>query len=426
MFFTPFVDLSQRDKKRKPFSDYYSEDYGCYYECYINGREIRFDHRRKRGFGISLKPGKYDIKIIVYIKHAVGNAYASDMNFSRTSFSYERHIMSSPFWIERKVEKTWNIEVGEYTTRYLGFNGYLNGSFIAGYNQDYYHRKYDDYRELIYRLDYVRENLSFFESTKEEIEKNFDFYMGVLKFDYDNIDLNAKNHILLEMGEYPFSRTTTTTSSPKPTTSTTQTYIKPKTTVTNNLNSTLFSKIKEISSSNSQYISIFGGNYYGNIKGKNGQGVGIKWTSDKINIGFYEDGWQKGYGIEVKTADYSAKICEFDYDTIKKELLSIRNFGFVHTYSTIFDEKTLRFSNGLYTGRIFNNLPNNFGTMLYNDISYYVGEWLNGAPCGIGIYVSSNNIQIGQYSGGKLNGYGIKIYPNDKIEYGKFVNGVKS
>jgi hypothetical protein len=142
-------------------------------------------------------------------------------------------------------------------------------------------------------------------------------------------------------------------------------------------------------------------------------------------IGFFEDGWQQGYGIEINTSDYKARICEFNFNTVKKEYLSNVKFGFVHNYAGVFDNRTLRYQNGIYTGKVFNNQPNNFGTMLYNDGSYYIGEWLNGAPSGIGIYVSLTHIQMGEYSGGKLNGYGIKIYSNDKLEYGKFTNGIK-
>ena len=429
LFFAPFVDLSQRDMKRKPFHRYYSDDYGCYYECYINGREIRFSDDMKRGFGISLKPGNYTLKIIVHINHAVGNAYARDMNFSSTSFSYERHKMSDPYWTKRKLEKTWNIEIGEYTKKYLGFNGYLNGSFLAGYNQDYYHQKYDDYEELIYRLDYIREGFDFFESTKEEIERVFDFYLGVLEFDYNTVSASAYNELLLEMGEYPRSSTTSSSYS-APKTTTTTSYSTPKTTTsytsqTSSTSSTLFSRVSKFGNSNSKFISFTNGHYYGNTLGGKNHGFGIKWTSDKVLLGMFVDGWQIGYGIEIDTNTYKCRICEFVLNNIVKVLYTSDSTVFPPFYSEIFSESTLSFINGSYSGRVYKGKPNNFGTMLYGDKSYYIGDWSDGVPTGFGIYVCDTNISIGQFSSGRLNGYGLIMYPNDKIDCGRFRNGSK-
>ena len=427
-YFTPFVDLSQKDRKRKPFSHYYSDDYGCYYECYINGKEIRFTDNMKRGFGISLKPGKYTIKVIVHINHAVGNVYESDMNFRRTSFSDERWIMYSPYWTKRKFEKIWNIEIGENTSpMYFGFEGYLNGSFVGGYNKDYYHRKYNDYEELIFTLDYLREDFWFFESTKEEIERIFDYYVGVVEFDYSSIDISAYNELLLELGEYPGGKSSSATT--KTTTSTiTKVATTPKQTISTPKSNevTKFEKIKTISSHNAKYINVFSGSYYGNVVGNNPHGLGICWKKDKAMIGFFENGWPTDYGIEIDTNTFHGKIYDFQNGAIQKTLMTIDDMVFPPYYSSVFDEEVKQFTNGIYSGKVFENKANNFGSMLYKNGSYYVGEWLNGAPCGFGIYVCDKNITIGQYSKGVSNGYSITIYSNGNIEYGKYVSGVLS
>ena len=429
-YFAPFIDLSQIDQKRKPFSDYYSDDYQCYYTCYINGREIIFDERKKRAFVLSLKPGNYKIKLTVYIKHALGKAFEKDKNFKASMFSpVLRHKMSSPYWTERKIEKTYDIRMSEYNTVCIGFNGYLNGEFIGHYNEDYYHVKYNEYEEVIYTLVRTREDFGFFESKVDEIERIFNFEFAGKKFDYDDIKLNAKNHILLEMGEYPFNKKTV---EPKIVSSTTQT-VKPASTTTKVTPIPAVSKIPEVTQTNTikeNEVCIRKESdriiYYGGINNYMKFGFGMEYDpkNNTLFIGDFDGGYRSGYGILVNLNDQSTIIGSFIGTRVKENKLSVPSIGYSMFFENNNSLKHLNLANGVYYGQVNSkNEPEGFGKLLYKDGTYYIGEWVFGKQNGLGVYRKKIGYQIGMFMMGELNGYGIEALPSGRTIQGIFSNG---
>ena len=81
--------------------------------------------------------------------------------------------------------------------------------------------------------------------------------------------------------------------------------------------------------------------------------------------------------------------------------------------------------NSIYYGEINENKKNGIGK-LFNEIGEYEGIWIDGNIIkGKSIYYSDqgNIIYEGEFKNGMENGYGEKIYPNNRIYKGIFVNG---
>ena len=82
-------------------------------------------------------------------------------------------------------------------------------------------------------------------------------------------------------------------------------------------------------------------------------------------------------------------------------------------------------NSGIYYGEINNNKRNGIGKQ-FNNKDEYEGIWDNGEIIkGKAIYFSDqgNIIYEGEFKDGLENGYGVKIYPNNRVYKGIFING---
>lgn len=67
---------------------------------------------------------------------------------------------------------------------------------------------------------------------------------------------------------------------------------------------------------------------------------------------------------------------------------------------------------------------NGVGKMVWADGSYYIGEWENGQPKGLGFFKTKNEWAWGQFNGKKLDGYGgLSILDAQQISIGQWVDG---
>ena len=98
--------------------------------------------------------------------------------------------MSDPYWQERRFEKTWDITMTEYNEKVLSFFGHMSGDFRCQYNQDYYHVKYDDYKELMYYLDNVVEQFDFYDTTYEGLKQFCTYWASGIEFDYSDVNMD--------------------------------------------------------------------------------------------------------------------------------------------------------------------------------------------------------------------------------------------
>ena len=115
------------------------------------------------------------------------------------------------------------------------------------------------------------------------------------------------------------------------------------------------------------------------------------------------------------------EITQNDYNTNKQYLNTLQSeSNFV--YPTLFK---IYNNTGIYYGQIENNKRNGIGKQ-FNNKNEYEGIWIDGNIIkGKAIYYSDqgNIIYEGEFKDGIENGYGEKIYPNNRIYKGNFING---
>ncbi len=402
-YFSPLVKLSEpRGENHKPFSIYCSKDETCYYTLYINGKEIHFDDDWKKGCGLSLKPGNYKIRVYVYIKHAVGTAYKFDHNLIMKSNSYEQHTMSDPYWQERRFDHTWDITMTEYNEKVLSFLGHMYGEFRCQYNQDYYHVKYADYKELMYYLDNVVEHFDFYETTNEGLRQFCSYWAAGIEFDYNDVDMNLVNQL---------------TPKPKPS-------ITPKftTSITNSTNyvGELENDYKhgfgihKVPTYNYTYV----GEYYNNKRA----GFGFYLYDDgDVCFGFNRNNMANGFNLFIKE-DTHAYARIYEDNKISKKLTTIYYFKNNEIKLQNYEFKSYKYSNYKYVGQSYFDNPFGFGKAEYADGSIYIGQFSLGKRKGIGYLLLPNNkFYMGSFDNDLYNGYGVlgNLY-EDSYTYGYF------
>lgn len=415
VFFVPLVALSEKNGEKKPFSIYSSKDEECHYTVYINGKQIVFDPEGKEGFGISLKPGNYKIRIKVYIRHALGNAYASDFNFSTKSSLTLRHTMQDPYWQERNFDHTYDLTITENSMKYLCFFGHMHGDFLYSYNNDYYHVKYDDYDERIYFLEKVKEQFGFYDTTYEWLEQTCSYWDAGIKFDYDDVNLSLVSQYI-QTPKTSSSTVKSTTSSIKTTTSRTS----------NDSDSYVgqyYLNYKHgfgIDKSNPNYTYI-GEFYYDTI-----QGFGIYLFKEKsrntdICIGLNENGKANGFNLYINE-EKNANGRIYENNKIIQKLSTIYSFLEEDVVLRDYECKSYKYNDFDYYGQSYCDMPLGFGKACFDDGSIYIGYFRFGQPDGLGIYVyPSKNYYVGYVRKNKLNGYGAFIdKKNNKITLGYF------
>ena len=115
------------------------------------------------------------------------------------------------------------------------------------------------------------------------------------------------------------------------------------------------------------------------------------------------------------------EITQNDYNSNKQYLNTLQSeSNFV--YPTLFK---IYNNTGIYYGQIDNNKRNGIGKQ-FNNKNEYEGIWIDGNIIkGKAIYYSDqgNIIYEGEFKDGIENGYGEKIYPNNRIYKGNFING---
>ena len=115
------------------------------------------------------------------------------------------------------------------------------------------------------------------------------------------------------------------------------------------------------------------------------------------------------------------EITQNDYNSNKQYLNTLQSeSNFV--YPTLFK---IYNNTGIYYGQIENNKRNGIGKQ-FNNKNEYEGIWIDGNIIkGKAIYYSDqgNIIYEGEFKDGIENGYGEKIYPNNRIYKGNFING---
>jgi hypothetical protein len=112
---------------------------------------------------------------------------------------------------------------------------------------------------------------------------------------------------------------------------------------------------------------------------------------------------------------------DYDYSSNKNEINTMQSES-NYVYPTLFK---IYNNTGIYYGEINNSKRNGIGKQ-FNKKDEYEGIWNNGEIIkGKAIYFSDqgNIIYTGEFKDGLENGYGEKIYPNNRVYKGIFING---
>ena len=407
VFFSPLISLSERDGKRRTFNCYTRKMEECYYHTYINGKYIMINDNLKDGFGISLKPGNYKIRIVVFIKHALGLAYEEDFNFARENSLSLRHTMSNPYWVERKYDHTYDLTITETTMKYLCCSGYLHGLFECKENRDYYHLKSADYDELIYYLKEVKEKYSFKETTKEALDKTYKYWDVGINFRYDKVSISQLNRVLFYYSDIEVKTSETkpqstvktiSSNSVKPSSSTTKTSttstIKPASTSVK----TTPTSSKIVSSSASKTTS-------STVKNTNTNMPKVATTSTKT----------------TKTAAIKP-VSEAPKPVEKTKTVKMTKPAPVKR------NETLNETTGNYEGETLDHVKHGIGVYKYKDPNkYYTGLYRNGKKNGTGALIDLDKYSnFGIFKDDSFQGFGIKVFHIlDNIQIGYFLNGVE-
>ena len=128
--------------------------------------------------------------------------------------------------------------------------------------------------------------------------------------------------------------------------------------------------------------------------------------------------------------------------TDKSQIEGIFSQNHLNGYCKFYNSKTNSNFHGIYK----NNIPNGFGIYfnstltlhgywekenlngigleVWQDDTYYQGEFLNSKKNGIGLYRwSDGTIYQGEFINNQMNGYGLILYSNDRIYAGEILNG---
>ena len=473
--FVPFINLSQIDHKAKLFN-YYNPSLGIedvYYKIYINNFEIDVEDKRKRSLSLSLKPGRYNIKVKAFINHALGKAYERDSKFSLYSNYHHRYVVSDAYWCKRVIDREMDIVISESNEVYLCFTGHLSGKFQC-------QRKYDFYEPSImideYSLYDIVEGYSIYESNERDLDAFEESWSVYSKFRYEEVPLSILNEMFYNnvkkeeaKPSIKVSNTSTKVSNTSVKVNTTNTINKEKESVSNNVK--VNTPIKPINPI--KELRLNDGTYYKGLVNSNGnyEGKGyILWPNGDSYEGEFKEGYRHGKGT-YKYKNGNTYTGDFIYS--KRTGKGVYTFKSGERYEGEFKDNkfngtgTYYFSNGeYYEGEFKDGLKHGKGSMYdnkgrllrygkwINDVydnpytklghnykfenalirkedsvltfsnSRYVGLATNGIPDLIGTYYYNNDdIYSGVLYDGVYDSFGTYIFRNGSYYIGRFSNG---
>lgn len=110
------------------------------------------------------------------------------------------------------------------------------------------------------------------------------------------------------------------------------------------------------------------------------------------------------------------KILESRLFSYNKNIFTKYNSDIFYSYN--FDGSIIIYNleGYFYNGFINDNLPDGYGKMILPDNSYYIGEWVEGLPCGKGCYGNKIYKYNGEWNKGNKHGNGELIIDHQKMK----------
>lgn len=154
---------------------------------------------------------------------------------------------------------------------------------------------------------------------------------------------------------------------------------------------------------------------------ENGFGAKIMSNGDTY-IGNFKDGYYSGEGMYIWAQNGSKYIGHWE----KGDRQGIGRYIDENGESTtnIWNQDEILDEDEKVTGCINGDCKSGYGVAIYNDGSYYEGEWKNGYPNGQGkLYLANGGTYEGEFKKGRYNQYGILTRPNGSQKEGMWDMG---